>query len=155
MRQETGHCTIEQGRQLHELGIEQRGHCCYAFPIINSHPSFDGEVTEYIPEYSDEPEFFETSRAMWDGLPFVCVFSVAELGQMMPGDYYATFWAYEKWFWVDLRNEDPRRVAGAGRPDPLRPGHATEAEARADLLIWALKAERITAEVINKKLLAS
>lgn len=54
----------------------------------------------------------------WNGLP--------------PGDFYATFWAYDKWWWVDLRIENGYQI-----PRTNRPGYATEAEARAACRVFA------------------
>jgi hypothetical protein len=47
-------------------------------------------------------------------------------GGLPQGDFYATFWAYGKWWWADLRIENAMLVAQSNH----RLGHATEAEAR-------------------------
>jgi len=47
-------------------------------------------------------------------------------GGLPPGDFYATFWAYGKWFWADLRIENAMEVAQGDK----RPGFASEDDAR-------------------------
>jgi len=75
-------CSEQQAVRLKELGIDQSGYYSYAHRVVNSKPSFNGEMTEWEPEYSDDVALVETALAQFDGLPHVSTFTVAELGTM-------------------------------------------------------------------------
>jgi hypothetical protein len=83
MKLENQVCTEQQAIRLKELGIDQSGYYSYAHRVINSKPSFNGEMTEWEAEYSEDAELIETSLAHFDGLPHVSAFTITEMGAMI------------------------------------------------------------------------
>lgn len=155
-------CTEQQAKRLHELGVMQSGYYCYAHRAVNSKPSFNGEMTEWEAEYADDAELVETSAAVWDGLPFACAFTVAELGVMLPhpdgmgelggfnhpSDFDPTAKDGNPWYCMWEYNTEKY-----GMKRQLFEG-ATEAEARAAILIFFLEINLIQADEVNARLCA-
>jgi len=173
MKLENQVCKYLQATRLKELGIIQDGYYSYAHEVETAHKSFDGESIEYVPEYRETPTLMETGLAQFDGLQHCCAFTVAELGAMLPSEVDAHFdfpkqWANYKsgeygceltyWkaetdnpgFGIAYRHHDNINIQLPKQPNPFY--FPTEAEARAEMLIYLLANNHITTLEINNRL---
>lgn len=154
MKIENQVCSLEQARRLKEMGIDAQGHFCYAHPVKEVHKGFDGETTEYMEEYKDEPELMELSTALWNGLPYCHAYTVAELGVML--DDFVNHsrrngnGIWEAKFKPVIPHAAPHRIQDAMVATFTT--HKTEAEARASLLIHLLETSWLDAEKCNERL---
>lgn len=143
-------CTVEQAKRLKELGVAQNSYFCYAHTVKKVHWSFNGETTEWEPEYNEIPILAETSSAQFDGLPQYCAFTVAELGEAIKlhGLYTSINTVSLGWAVHHVNGytdfDFPRGDSNS---------RETEAEARADILIHLLENKLISAEEVNQRLL--
>lgn len=151
-------CTFEQAKLFKSLGIDQQGYYSYAHRVVNSKPSFNGEMTEWEPEYSEAPELIETALAQFDGLPHMSVFTVAELGVMLP-DYYPS-WRFKKneqsgerlWVVTVICSPKPPGIDDFHTASAFDRYAKTQAEALATLLIALLETDVITPAEVNERL---
>lgn len=107
-------CTLEQGKRLQELGVE--GSFLH---------HFNGEI----------------KSEAW-GADYYPAFSVAELGAMLPDEYYSKRTVHG-WICYNTMGINPASHYGFGR---------TEAEARAYILIHLLETGKLTPEEVNQRL---
>lgn len=145
-------CSLEQAKRLKELGVKHPGYFCYAHPVKEVHKGFDGEATDYIEEYKDEPELMDLSAAMWNGLPYCHAYTVAELGVMLDD------------FVGHSNGDNSRKWIAKFKPSALAARLTekdangidticeTEAQARAGLLIHMLETGWLDAEKSNDRL---
>jgi hypothetical protein len=123
-------CSLEQAKRLKELGIIQTSIACYL---------------------GTELTLFERGVYNWaeqNNIDALAAYTVAELGVMMPDLTYSQYLKGEGvWIWSDCGtfNEYPE-------DDFTR---NTEAESRADAIIYLLELEHITPEEVNNRLLNS
>lgn len=158
-------CTEQQAKRLHELGVAQQGYYCYAHRVINSKPAFNGEMTEWEAEYSDVAEPVETGVAIWDGLPYACAFTVAELSIMLPASIqFAKKWATLRIIKADAceeYNQPDSYIAGYYTSEKelvkdwvMGNGHDNLANAAAGLLIMLIEHGKTKVDEINARLCA-
>lgn len=127
MRLQDQVCTLEQAKQLEELGIMQ-GTSLFVFREGYANPSIGAD------ERADNPqELFDA-------------FTVAELGEMLPSDWSEN-WNHRYW---------PRRRGNldwvAGDESPTTIETTKEVDARASLLIHMLKSFKVTPGEVNARL---
>jgi len=114
-------CTVEQGKRLQELGVKAEA----TFWHMPEKSHLHGEYIRYG----------------WHGDAIAPAYNVAELGNRpLCPDYMATWFAYDLWWWCDLRNENPFSISGCGTGVPVTErGLPTEAQARAEMIIYVLE----------------
>lgn len=142
-------CTVEQAKRLVELGATANSFTCWIQDTMNPHwnngyalGKLNYEAMQLLkrcevptpkkarPKRGMKPEP-EASNEIWPA------YTVAELMSLLvQGDYYATFFAYDKWWFLDLRNESPYRVS---QDEKAERGFPTEAQARAAMAIEILQ----------------
>lgn len=143
-------CTVEQSKRLVALGVTADSRTCWIQDTMNPHwnngyalSKLGYEAMQLLRqcEVAEEPArpAKRTKLTPPPALPKEIwpAYTVAELlALVVRGDYYATFFADGKWWFIDLRNEDAYRVA----QDPQkRRGYDTEAQARAAMAIEVLQ----------------
>ncbi|PUZ25034.1 hypothetical protein DCC81_12025 [Chitinophaga parva] len=126
-------CTLEQGKRLAELGITASPKWMY----FNCHPH-SGLCLSEMPNrhmailtghFPLDPSEYSLTPA----------FTVAELGQMLP-DQITQY----------IRRESNNWWVGLG---PLMAASSSEADARAQALIYLLETNQLTADEANKRLM--
>ena len=119
---------LDQAKRLKELGIEQDSHFYW-----------------YKHSPTDESITWLASHTDYEGEPIASAFTVAELGVMLPSETLtirrgSEDSAYPNWEWEDEGNEQAFGL------------YASEAEARAAMLIHLLENNLITPAEANKRL---
>jgi hypothetical protein len=140
-------CTFEQAKKLKEIGIDQDGYYCY---LENSASKIDfGDVNEmferHIHDYgiSAHPEGFDGSFKESSWIAFTC----AELGAMLP-DYH---FVYKKSAgFISMKQNGCHGVADGTVGGIV---FKTEAECKANLLIYLLEKKMEDPIVCNERLL--
>lgn len=147
-------CSLEQAKRLKELGVKHPGYFCYAHPVKEVHKGFDGEATDYIEEYKDEPELMDLSAAMWNGLPYCHAYTVAELGVMID-DFVSHARRIDYGWEVRFKQRIPpekEKFVSTLELNGTFITRATEAQARGHLLIYLLETGWLDAEKSNDRL---
>ena len=147
MKIENQVCTLEQAKRLVRLGIAQNSIWVYIFSPDNIISTNNGlyhyGVANEIMSDNNGSEFDSKSAS---------AFSATELGDILP-DLISTDRQYE---FVTIKEDDcwlVRYVCGNSLLKPLcAVGGGTEAEARANMLIYLLENNYTTAEEVNKRL---
>jgi hypothetical protein len=139
-------CTVEQAKQLVALGADLDSFTCWVTDTMNPHwnngyalSRLGWEAMQLLraSDVQHSPRATATKfkgKVIPDDAPKEIwpAYTAAELAQLAGGDYYATFYAYDKWYYIDLRNECPFRVA---QDKQQRRAYDTEAQARAAMAI--------------------
>lgn len=127
MKLENQVCSLEQAKRLKELGIEQKSHFVFC-PTTEGHTIVNRESGIHL---------------MWPDEHFAA-FTVAELGVMLSA------WLFPRHNnWMPRPNETGFDVLG-GLAE--RQSFATEAQARAAMLIYLLENSHITPTSVNQRL---
>lgn len=140
-------CTLEQAKRLKELGLTQDS----LFSWCGSEESrimdngakgmevggwlFVDRTIPYNNQHADHRDDVPSAK------PFVAAPNVAELGVMLPNGFDTMQTTPDGWVGYDIDGVDVFR------------GYKTEAECRAQLLIWALETGFVTVEETNQRLL--
>ncbi|MCC8198060.1 MAG: hypothetical protein LIP06_05635 [Tannerellaceae bacterium] len=144
-------CTLEQAKQLYETG---------EINLSSLYRWYDG-----LDKDSHKPKEPYLSNALTFRdkvfLPFIYpAYTVAELGKLLPGRIYTkTGWSYLYQYKIDPDNEQKTEFAliykNSGRSKktvPLAPiTGKTEAEARANMLLYLLEEYGICPSIINER----
>lgn len=151
MKLENQVCSLEQGKRLKELGVEDN---CYLGWII---PPSNG-VRVPIHGKDGEARLIERNTIMYsgNGKDKYPAFTVAELGVMLLdycGSHINGLYGYtphpnNKFKWVADINDNWDKKP---QPPSIAKGN-TEAEARADLLIYLLENNLIEVTQVNERL---
>lgn len=138
-------CTVEQSKKLVALGADLDSFTCWVADTMNPHWNNGFALSKLgweamrLLQASDVqtgPIKFKGKLIPQDApREFWPAYTAAELAQLAGGDYYATFYAGNKWHYIDLRNECPFKVA---QDRELRRAYDTEAQARAAMAIELL-----------------
>lgn len=147
-------CTVEQSKRLVALGADLDSFTCWIVDSVNPHwnngyglSRLGWEATQLVKAADNiacptKPVKRASKKierllaaAPAENTEVWPAYTVAELAQVAGGDYYATFYAYNKWYYLDLRNECPFRVA---QDTHQRRAFDTEAQARAAMAIELL-----------------
>ena len=138
-------CTLDQAKRLKELGITAPS--LWSRFIAASHSGY------VLTEMKVRHVWIVTGNAYnEEDIEFTPVFTVAELGQMLPDDLQPNTGRH--WSWYHRRTWKGESVGYSTHGfDPIEQGwFDTEAEARAAMLIHLLETKTITAEEVNKRL---
>lgn len=126
-------CRLQQSKKLNQLGIIQGGSVFYF-----DTEQIDVEVPIFNSGFNGDGQYFNAETCF-------AAFNVAELGIMCNSETYT--WRtgsenseYAHWEWIDEGNTNAMGV------------YATEAEARAEMLIYLLKNNLVTAGEVNARL---
>lgn len=127
--------TLAQAKKLKELGVVQDSFMYF----VGAYENTEDQDLELVPAYgynwNDYPE--------QSGFPIkYAAFTVAELGVMLPALCYTEHFTWMEWQWSNIDNA----------PVISKGNFNTEAEARADLLIYLLEHDIITASEVNQRL---
>jgi hypothetical protein len=138
-------CTRKQAQKLREMGIGQdyEGQLVWIENEFLSSKRIQSETWHLLPRaVADDVGFNQCCNA----------FTVAELGQMLP-DMIVTERQYELWC---IKEDDcwlTRYIAGNDVNNYLyKNASVTEAESRAEMLIYLMTDKRITADEANARL---
>lgn len=138
MKIENQVCSLEQAKRLKELGIEQEN---YSFKWMDE-GSIPYLTDKFRGNWSNDP------RMVVDVIGEYRAFTVAELGMMLPEDY-SSFHISKSWHFRKAEfgcehndNTQPKDVMQA----------PTEAQARAEMLIYLLNNNHTTSEEVNNRL---
>jgi hypothetical protein len=139
MKLEDQLCPLEHARRLKELGAAQQSLCYY---------SDKGVVLKTLLGFIPLREEQGDVRSMWKDLDtssFIAAFTVAELGVALPPSLEA----------VDLTTEKSEEMNFVSYPGLKTTFGKTEAQARANMLIWLIENKYATVREINGRLAES
>lgn len=133
MKLENQVCTLEQAKKLKELGV-----------VGETEYYFRGDKIWHFNEVTDwtnQEQLYELIESGDEADNIVPVFTVAELGVMLPRETY-TFLPRNDINWECLNNDYGLTIRT----------YETEAEARAEMLIYLLESGLTTAKEVNQRL---
>ena len=135
-------CTLEQAKRLQELGITAKGFLSWACK--------GAYYCDNI-EYAEEPPFiaFDCSEYSYPYKFIAYAFTCAELGAMLPAQIKLSNELYPIVFYKDIDN---KYYAAQITKQPVSIGFNTQAECKADRLIYLLEKNLVTAEYCNQQL---
>lgn len=126
-------CNQVLSKRLAELGVKQESLFWWKVDLLN-----DGQNTHIC--FQDKI----TGNLTWD---FYSAFTVAELGEMLPDDWYTYHQTYEG----GLNLDKGRHWFGSQRGTELMEHALTEADARAKMLIYLLENGLVTSAETGKE----
>lgn len=132
-------CTLEQAKRLKELGVNQNS----LFYIW-----FNSSENPVFPKYCYGWDYDDIVNEHY------AAYTVAELGVMLPDEYmYRRNLETLMFHWTDDAFGEGRRLHFSNiMIASLQEGYETEAECRADALIWLLEKAIITPEQVDQRL---
>lgn len=142
-------CTLEQAQKLKELGVKQKAGLTWTFNIVMER----WELSTWSPEAL---ELLVKSKRIDYKHGFFSAFDVAELGELMPDGSELGTRQIMSYRWHP--NVGPLWCCHAENSDNAEEepvyefDAATEAEARAGLLIFLLEGGKANIETINQRL---
>lgn len=142
-------CTLEQANRFKELGLDQEDAQYYWSRPINAQRDFTSETMEANQAERNWTYEHDTTESIKGS---VAAYTCADIGEMLtgleeiPSTYYSN---HGVWQWQML---DPHTLPAPRVSHHDNGEYATEAEARAAMLLYAIEKELITVEYCNEVL---
>lgn len=138
MKLENQVCALDQAKKLKELGVEQKS--LWHYTVNDS-----GEVKAMTVLNTHQVFINPNNGAHYSTWKKIAAYTSAELGEMLPRECFIMLEPGEKMHVWHAGSEDFEILCPAD----------TEAQAKADLLIWLLEKGHTTAAEVNERLAAA